>query len=251
MISPPEALKRAQIFAKENPTGVIALVGATASGKTVFSLDIAEKIGRAEILCVDSRQVYRGMDISSAKVQTADMRGIPHHGLNLINPDEKMDAYAFQQYGFGVMEATQKRGNIPILCGGTMLWVDALLRNYDFGEKGEKSARVGEPKWPVLWLGCHWEREKLYARIDARARAQFAAGLIEEAQDLFARYKNLSHNALTSFGYAEIAQYLQGEISIERALEVNQQRNRNYAKRQLTWWRGREEIIWVQPISYS
>ena len=248
-----EIFKKIDAFLKKNPNGVIEILGPTASGKTGFSIEVAKMLGGAEIISVDSRQVYRGIDISSAKILKEEMQGVPHHGLELINPDEVFSVYDFQQYAFHTIEAIQNKGNVPILCGGTMLWLDAVSENYIFLCGGRQSpfqetlpgGGKGTPKWPFLKIGIHWDRQVLYDRINARAVQQFESGLIEETKDVLAKY-NISNSAFTSFGYREIKDYLDGKISYGRALELNQQRNRNYAKRQLTWWRGREDVLWVE-----
>ncbi len=121
-----EIFKKIDAFLKKNPNGVIEILGPTASGKTGFSIEVAKMLGGAEIISVDSRQVYRGIDISSAKILKEEMQGVPHHGLELINPDEVFSVYDFQQYAFHTIEAIQNKGNVPILCGGTMLCLDAV-----------------------------------------------------------------------------------------------------------------------------
>ncbi|MCF7812780.1 hypothetical protein K9M59_04295 [Candidatus Gracilibacteria bacterium] len=224
---------------------IIEILGPTGSGKTGFALDLTQRFKKAEILSVDSRQVYREIDIASAKISTEKQQGIPHHGLNLIDPNQEMSVYEFQQYGFRIIDEILSRGNLPILCGGTMLWLDAISENYQFDASPRvKSDRKGPSRYEVLKIGIHWTREKLYERINARAKKQFDAGLIEETQKILSQY-TLSRSAMTSFGYQEIQHFLKGEIFREEALDLNQKRNRNYAKRQLTWWRGRKDVLWV------
>jgi tRNA dimethylallyltransferase len=121
-----------------------------------------------------------------------------------------------------------------------------VSENYVFSEeKSEKSTRKAPPRDPVLKIGIHWDRKVLYDRINARAEQQFEQGLIEETEKILKKY-TLSRSALTSFGYREIQDFLDGRISRAEALAANQKRNRNYAKRQLTWWRGREDVLWVR-----
>jgi tRNA dimethylallyltransferase len=249
-----EILEKVKTFVEKSPDGVIEILGPTASGKTGFSIEVAtflqENCGKnVEIISADSRQIYRHTDISSAKISEKKMNGIPHHGLDLIDPDEKMTVFNFQKFAFEKIEEIQNRGNFPILCGGTMLWLDAVSENYIFGENSaEKSVARGEPKWSFLKIGIEWNREKLYERLNARATQQFENGLVEETQKILEKFK-LSHNARTSFGYEEIEEFLAGKISRSDAIEKNQKRNRNYAKRQLTWWRGREDIFWLDGES--
>lgn len=240
-----EILQLIKKFAQENANPIIEILGPTASGKTGFSVEVAKKISPSEILSVDSRQIYQEMDISSAKVTAQEMQGIPHWGLDLIRPDATFSAYDFQKYAFDCIDRIRSRGALPILCGGTMLWLDAISENYIFHETpNKKSVQRGKPRFPVLKIGLHWDRKTLYERIDTRAEWQFEHGLIEETEKILKKY-TLSRSALTSFGYREIKDFLDGRIDREEALRRNQKRNRNYAKRQLTWWRGREDVIWV------
>ncbi len=245
-----EILDKVNSFLSKNGNGVLEIVGPTASGKTGFAVELAhwveEKHGKkCEVISVDSRQVFRGCDISSAKVTKEEMKGVPHHGLDIVEPNEAYTVVDFQKYAYQKIEEIQARGNIAIMCGGTMLWLDAVSENYVFtDEPGEKSTERGEQKWPFLKIGMHWEREKLYERLNMRAVMMFEGGMIEETQEML-KTPNLTRSTLTSFGYQEIDQMLRGELTEQEALELNQKRNRNYAKRQLTWWRGREDINWI------
>ena len=239
-------------FLSKNPDGVIEILGPTGSGKTGFSIELAEFLNRkAEVISVDSRQVFRDCDISSAKITPEEMQGIPHHGLDIVNLDEVYNVAKFQQYCFQKIKEIQGRGNVPILCGGTGLWLDAVSENYVFATEKEdsefkKSTTKAAPLWPVFKIGIHWDREILYDRLNTRAQHQFENGLIEETKLITKKYPAITRSAWTSFGYQEVQAYLAGEITYDEALALNQKRNRNYAKRQLTWWRGREDVSWVQ-----
>lgn len=268
-----QILEKSINFLNANKNGVLEILGPTASGKTDFTVKLAqfieEEIGRkSEIIVVDSRQIYRECDISSAKITEEEMCGVPHWGLDLKNPDEHFSVYEFQQYAVEKIKEIQSRGNIVILSGGTMLWLDAISENYVFteeplpeikingedlslsrinlsGKQYKKSPKKAAPLWPFLKIGITHEREVLYDRINKRAIIHFESGLIEETKAILAKYK-CAPNTYTSFGYQEIQDYLDGNTSYEKALEISQQRNRNYAKRQLTWWRGREDVLWLK-----
>jgi len=232
-------------FIAKHEHPVVEILGPTGSGKTSFSVELAKYLEDAEIISVDSRQVFTDIDISSAKVTEEEMQNVIHWGIDLISPEGTFSVVDFQKYAFEKIDAIHKRGFIPILCGGTMLWLDAISENYIFGENPEeKSTERGAPRFLVLKVGIELDREILYKRLNDRAEAHFQYGLVEETQLLREKYK-FSKSALTSFGYKEIMQYLDGEISKDEALVANQKRNRNYAKRQMTWWRGREDIVWV------
>jgi len=244
-------------FLEVHPSGVIEILGPTASGKTGLSIEVSEFLNKnidqeSEVISVDSRQVFRDCDISSAKITTEEMQGVPHHGLDIVNLDEPYNVAQFQQYAFETIEAIQARGNVAILCGGTGLWLDAVSENYQFSETKnteglfDKSTNKGTPKWPVFKIGIHWEREALYERLNTRAVYQFENGLIEETKKVMAAYPEMTRSGLTSFGYQEVLAYLNKEVTYEEALAMNQKRNRNYAKRQLTWWRGRDDVNWVK-----
>ncbi len=245
-----ETLAKVEKFLTKNPQGIIEIIGATASGKTGFSIDLArfiiEKFGKkSEVISVDSRQVFREINISSAKITEEEMQGIPHYGLDLINPNEKFSVADFQKYSFQKIDEIHSRNNIPILCGGTMLWCDAISENYKFAESDqEKSTEKLPPQWPFLKIGIYWPREKLYERINMRAGIHFQSGLIEESEQLLKKWQ-LSPSAKTSFGLMEIEKLKKGKLNLEQAIDLNRKRNRNYAKKQLTWWRGRDDIFWV------
>jgi len=250
--SPEEMLGKSREFIENNPLGIIEILGSTASGKTGYSVYLAKWIEenfaeKCEIISVDSRQVFRDMDISSAKITKEEMQGIPHHGLDLCNPDEEFNVVEFQKYAFAKIAEIQARGNRVILCGGTMLWLDAVSENYIFTEdRTEKSTEKGEPKWPVFKIGIHWKRSRLYRRTDLRSKILFDTGLIEETREILKKYPNITKSAMTSFGYLEIKEYLDGKVDLETTLAKNQRKNRKYAKKQLTWWRGREDVNWVK-----
>lgn len=249
VFSQAEIQKKVHSFLEENTTSVIEILGPTASGKTGFSVFLAhwieKNIGkRCEIISVDSRQVFRGCDISSAKITDEETQGIPHHGIDIADPEETYSVVQFQQYAFEKIKEIHARGNVPILCGGTMLWLDAISENYIFTDNPDaKSTKRGKPLYPFLKIGMHWDRAKLYERLNLRSVQMFEGGMITEAQEML--QKNISKSALTSFGYQEIAAFLDGKLKKSEAIALNQKRNRNYAKRQLTWWRGRKDILWV------
>jgi tRNA dimethylallyltransferase len=249
LFSQAEIEQKVILFLQASPKGVIEITGPTASGKTGFSVFLAQwieqKSGRkCEIISVDSRQIFRGCDISSAKITAKETAGIPHHGLDLADPTETYSVVQFQQYAFEKIKEIQERGNIALLCGGTMLWLDAVSENYIFTDDPDaKSTQRGTPLFPFLKIGMHWDREKLYERLNLRSTQMFEGGMIEEAEKILEQH--ISKSALTSFGYQEIATWKEGKITKEEALTLNQKRNRNYAKRQLTWWRGRDDILWI------
>jgi len=237
-------------FLQKNSRGILEILGPTASGKTDYTVSLTKKIShcfprkKAEVIVVDSRQVFIGCDIASAKISPSETEDVPHWGMDLVAPEKKISIYDFQRYAYQKIEEIFSRGNIPILSGGTMLWLDAISENYHFSEKGIKSNKKNKPLFPVLKIGLHWHRKALYERINERSVWQFENGLIEETKKILDHH-TLSASAITSFGYREIADFLAKKISRETALEINQKRNRNYAKRQITWWRNHSDIFWL------
>lgn len=119
---------------------IVAIVGQTATGKSAVAVELAEKLG-GEIICADSRTIYKGMDIGTAKPSAEDRRRVVHHGLDLISPDQNYSAYDFQQYALAKIEDIQARGHVPFLVGGSGLYVDGVLYGFDFGPAGGQKAR--------------------------------------------------------------------------------------------------------------
>ena len=153
--------------------------------------------------------------------------------------------FQFQQYAFETIKDIQARGKKVILCGGTMLWLDAITENYAFSEtKGEKSTEKNDQLFESLKVGMYWPRPKLYDRINLRVDLQFDDALKEEVENLYKLYPNMTKTAETSTGVQEMKAYLDGMCTLDEAKEINKKRDRNYAKRQLTWWRGRKDILW-------
>lgn len=281
---------------------LVAIVGPTGSGKTALSLVLAERF-QGEIVNCDSVAVYREFTIGTAK-PTADERArAPHHLLDILSPDEFMTAGEYARRGRDVLNDIQSRGRLPIVAGGSGLYLRALLEGLFAGP--ERSAQLRErlreradkkgaehlhrllrrldpaaaekihandmPKviraleiciaarspmtelWKqgrdpltgvrILRLGLNPDRNALYTRINERCRRMFDAGLVDETRELMARFPNAW--ALSSLGYKQAAQYLRGEIDLKLALWAAQQSHRNYAKRQLTWFRREPDVQWL------
>lgn len=275
---------------------VLVLLGPTASGKTALSLRLAHEFD-GEIISADSRQVYREIDVSSAKITPAEMQNVPHHLLDLRSPDQTLNTAEWKELAEKKIRDCHQHHKTPIVCGGTMLYLTALTQNYDFGQSppdltlrthlentsttdlatqlqqlnptdakkinplnqrhlvraieitlSQKQKKKHPPVFSFFKIGIHWPRTELYARINTRAESQFKHGLIAETQTIIQKYHpNLP--ALTSFGYTEIIPYLNGKTTYAEALRKNQQRNRNYAKRQMTWWKNEPDIFWISGQS--
>ena len=279
---------------------LIVLFGATASGKTALSLALAERFG-AEILSCDSVCVYRHMEIGTAKPSLEERARVPHHLLDLYDPDEACTAGDYARAGRAVLADMADRGVLPVVVGGTGLYLRALLDGLFPAPPQDpalrellraRAARRGAgslhrtltrldsaaaerihpndvskviravevslaarrpmtEQWAegrdaltgyrVLRIGLDPPRAELYARIDARATAMFGRGLVEETRGLVERFGD-GCRAFTSLGYAEARQVLAGELTEAEAIGRAQQGHRNYAKRQMTWFRKEGEL---------
>ncbi|HVQ21761.1 MAG TPA: tRNA (adenosine(37)-N6)-dimethylallyltransferase MiaA [Candidatus Saccharimonadia bacterium] len=279
---------------------LLVIAGGTATGKTDLSLAIADAVGDAEIISADSRQVYREMDIGTAKVSVAERERVPHHGLDLVDPDELFTAADFQRHVYGVLPGIAARGHLAILVGGTGLYLRSVGRGVPFDAadadpaiRAELEARLADggvaplvaelqaiapdlaahthlanprrvvralerarivgdrlPEPPrgypaaTAWIGLRRSRTEQDARIEARATRQFAAGLIDEAVGLRARY-GIHPRAFSAFGYFEALAVADGEIDTPTAVGRDIGRTRAYARRQATWFRSEPGIGWL------
>jgi len=283
---------------------VPVIVGPTAVGKTALSLDLAEALG-AEIVSADSRQVYRFMTIGTAKPTPEELARVPHHFIDVRNPDEYYSAGEYQREAREVIENMLAEGRLPVVVGGSGFYLRALfdglfepriadtevkerirerIRREGLASVYEELKRVdpeaaarihpndeqrivralevyeisGKPmstffrekprpaSFEGIWIGLERERDELYRRIDERVDQMFAQGLVDEVRDLLQRGYSPELNALRTVGYREVVDYLQGKISLERAIELVKRNSRRYAKRQLTWFRRDLRIHWVR-----
>ena len=265
-----------------------------------MSLALAESIAGAEIISADSRQVYRGMDIGTAKVSAADRERVPHHGLDLVYPDEPFTAADYVRHATEALQGIASRGGVAILVGGTGLYLRSVARGLPLEETGhdptvratierrlageglhtivaqlrsaapnvaertdlENPRRVvralervmvegdREPPTPrgypgkSAWIGLQVEPSTHRAWIAARARAQFAAGLVEEGGSLRERY-DPSLRAFSAVGYQEAWDYLDGKLTLDGAVDRNITRNWQFARRQKTWFRAEPGVTWL------
>lgn len=273
---------------------VIAVVGATASGKTAYAVELAKKIN-GEIVSADSRLVYRDMNIGTAKPTTEEMQGIPHYMIDIADPTSDYSAGLYVKEAKKSINDILSRGKIPIIAGGTGLYFNILLNKYDlpkvepnyelrenlskltFNElydilheldsdaeieqndkkkiiryieivKGtglplNKACGKSECEYAVEWIGLNFPREILYERINKRVDLMIENGLVDETKFLLKRYGRVP-NIKDTIGYREIIFALDGEMSMDDAVEKLKQNSRNYAKRQLTWFRKNPKIKW-------
>ena len=283
------------------PSPIVGIVGPTASGKTDLALAIARRLP-VEVLVADSRQVYRGMDIGTAKPDAAARAAVPHHLLDLADPDEPFTVADWVQRARELVPEIAARGRLPLVVGGTGLYVSALVDGHDYASQGwspelraeltrrlevegleplaaelerldpaaaaridrrnprrvlralERASAGGGGTIPratpypgrVVLIGLSRSREELYRRTDARARDLFAGGLVEEVATLLDAGFGADLRPMTGHGYREAARLLSGEWTRDQAVEVTATRTRQYAKRQLTWFRRDARIAWLR-----
>lgn len=280
----------------ENKPDVIAIVGATASGKTAYSIELAKEID-GEIISADSRLVYKGFNIGAAKPTIEERQGIPHYMIDIVEPDFEYSAGLYKQQAKKIINDIIKRGKTPIIAGGTGLYIDILLKNYDLPEipadrplreelqkytkddlynklleldsdageiidkndskkiiraieiikttgKSLKTSRGIKPsEYNIKWIGKNFDRKTLYERIDKRVDIMIENGLVEETKGLLDKYGDIP-NITSTIGYREISGYLYDKYSLEEGIALLKKNTRNYAKRQLTWFRKNPDIIW-------
>ena len=290
---------------------MIVLTGPTAVGKTKLSIALAKAVN-GEIISADSMQVYRYMDIGSAKIMPQEMEGVPHHLIDILDPWDEFNVVVFQNRCKECLKGIYERGHIPVVVGGTGFYIQALLRDIDFTENeantekraeleqiaAEQGAEVlhdmlrkvdpvsaemihannikrtvraleyyyltGEPisshnererEKDRAYNSCYFvlndDRQKLYDRIEVRIDEMVANGLVEEVKKLRDMGCDRSMVSMQGLGYKEILAWLDGEITFEEAIEILKRDTRHFAKRQLTWFRREEDVIWVNKDEFG
>ena len=284
---------------------IVVVCGPTASGKTALSIALAKAFD-GEVVSADSMQIYRGMDIGTAKPTLEEREGIPHHMLDVAEPGESYSVSRYVQEATACVEDILSRGKLPIVCGGTGLYIDGLIRGTDFQPAGtdngireelekeweaqgaetmmarlaavdpESAERLhlsdkrrilralevwlatGEtitahnartkaipPRFEAVMIGLNTQpRDILYGRIDRRVDVMLEQGLLQEVQTLLEKGL-LEGTAAQAIGYKELLAHFRGEMTLDAAADLIRQKSRNYAKRQLTWFRRDERVKWI------
>lgn len=231
----------------------IVILGPTGSGKTDVSIKIAKAIG-GEIVSADSRAIYKGMDIGTAKPTREEMQGIPHYGLDLVKPGERFTVADWKSYAEAKIKDIEARGKVPIIVGGTGLYIDALIYDYQF--KGPTGAKIGdfeqktcsdrtEVKGNFLIVGIKWGTEELRERLSKRITQMFCPALYDETKKLVQQY-GWGSQAMKSDIYEYAWKYLQGELTLDEAKKKCFYEDWHLAKRQLTWFKRNPNIIWLE-----
>lgn len=284
---------------------LIAVVGPTASGKTALAVRLAKHYG-GEVISADSMQIYKSMDIATAKPTAEEMDGVRHHLIGFLDPGESFSVSDFVGLAHSAAADIAARGRFPVLCGGTGLYVRSLLENISFTEEKSdpvlremleeryhteggqslideiavydpQTASLLHPSnrkriiraieiyrttgktmseqisasrdvpspYDTIEIGLTFsDRNILYDRINRRVDIMLGQGLVEEARRFFAM--ETGKTAAAAIGYKELRPYLDGELSLEEAVEHLKQETRHYAKRQLTWFRRDRDVHWIE-----
>lgn len=288
---------------REREEHVVVLIGPTAVGKTKTSIELAKRFN-GEIISGDSMQIYRGMDIGTAKIREEEMEGVVHHLIDIRNPDEPFSVAEFQELVRCKITEIHARGKLPMIVGGTGLYIQSVIYDYQFGqvesneklrqelekraaelgpeafhrelalvdpvsaerihpnnvrrviralevfaESGQTIDKAKEDVTPSLLyqvavVGLAMERDQLYERINQRVDAMIEEGLIKEVKHLIdAGYQN--GQAMQAIGYKEWIPYFDGTQDYDTTIQLLKQNSRRYAKRQLTWFRNKMDVEWI------
>ena len=219
-------------------------MGPTGSGKTGASISIARQVG-GEIICADSRTIYKGMDIGTAKPDASEMNGVVHYGIDLVEPGERYTVADWKEYAEQKIRTIKSSGKVPMVVGGTGLYVDALIYNYSFSEDAKKNyTDRTEMDDEYVVFGIKVDSEELRERLKARIDKMFTQELFDETEMLVKKY-GWESQAMKSDIYQYAWAYMQGEISLEKAKELAVLEDYHLAKRQMTWFKRNKNIIWV------
>ena len=290
---------------------LLIITGPTGIGKTSLSIEIAKKID-GEIISADSMQIYKYMNIGTAKIKDEEMDGIPHHLIDFLDLDEDFSVSDFRERAKKIITKLNNQDKIPMVVGGTGLYINSLVYDLNFtrvasdegirarleGIKEEfgneyllnmlqeidpKSAEkinvndtkrviraieiyeiTGKPMsqhnnnfrkinedYDLIIIGLNMDRKALYDRINDRVDIMFEEGLVDEVKGLLSSGYDKNLVSMQAIGYKEIIMYLEDEITLDRAIELIKQGSRNYAKRQLTWFRRDDRVKWFNRDEYS
>jgi len=232
----------------DKETDLLCVIGPTASGKTRLAVSLARKIPGAEIISADSRQVYKGMDIGTGK-DLYEYGEIPYHMIDIAPAGSRYNVYQYQKDFAAAYQDVIRRGGIPILCGGTGLYIEAAALRYDFGKDIPQVDPYLLPSKPYF-IGTMVSREERIRRIDKRLVERLEGGLIEEVRGLLD--SGIAPEDLIYYGleYKFVTQFVTGMISREEMFTLLSNAIHQFAKRQMTWFRGMERdgvlIHWVE-----
>lgn len=235
---------------------LIVVLGPTASGKTEFSVRLAKMIERIEIINADSRQLYASMDIGTAKIRSEDMHDIPHHLLSVLDPKTQANIGWYKKEAMRVIDEIHARGSIPMLVGGSMLYISSIidgLKPNPYRRSGGPPSTVKSPcPYDLSIIGLEVPRQELCRRINERTRTLLNSGWIEEVEGLLKMGYSVEDPGFMACGYREIANKIKNEKCKMKSdlYEEIAAKTRQYAKRQLCWWKRDTRIMWVNPATW-
>ncbi len=298
---------------------VVFIGGSTATGKTSLGVQLAKEHNGA-VISADSRQIYIGMDIGTAKaaprLEIPDTTeglwaipykydGVDHYLMDIVYPNERYTLFDFKTHAYELIKRLQSENILPIVVGGTGLYLDALIANYELkadkaedlevkralearikeegsqklwqelneidpdaageihpnnpryivralelykvtGKTKSENTKTGKPPFNPVLIGISYPREVIYQRVEDRIDIMMQQGLIEETKELLSKY-DPELPSMSSLGYKEIKMYLDNELSLEEATDLFKQKTRNFAKRQITWFKRYEDMTWISP----
>ena len=281
------------------------ICGPTASGKTSLSIRVAQEF-HGEICCCDSMQIYKHLTVGTAKPTEEEKRAVPHHLIDMVEPSTPFNVASYLDAAYEKIEELLSKCVLPVFCGGTGQYVQALQKGFDFegapidrsreealrkefeehGIDGiysrlialdpeckekihpnntkrvihtlalletvsgttkdirEASTKNG-PRYPFVLFAIDWPRDELYKRIDLRVDIMMKEGILEEAEWLLKQDLPSDCTAMQAIGYKELFPYLNGQDTLENCVALLKQHSRNYAKRQLTWFRHMDDVHWI------
>lgn len=290
---------------------LLIIAGPTAVGKTDISIKLAKEID-GEIISADSMQIYKYMNIGSAKISTDEMQGVPHHLIDIIDPSREFSVAEFKTMATSAIDDIIERGKYPIIAGGTGLYINSVICNYEFTgtykdeeyrnylknlaeEKGKdyvhellkdidkesyerlypndlkrviralevykvtkktiseinKGVNLYDIPYDINYYILNMNREKLYDRINKRVDKMLSSGLVDEVVKLKDMGYTSDMQSMKGIGYKEILYYLDNKLSFDEAAELIKKGSRNYAKRQLTWFRKDKRAKWIDKDLYN
>ncbi len=222
---------------------ILCIIGPTASGKTAAAVEIALRLG-GEVVSCDSVQLYRGFDVGTAKPSVKERRGVPHHMLDVAEPEEDWSAGRYAREARVCIEEIGRRGKLPVVTGGTGFYLRALTD----GLTGLPSA---PNNWDFVMVGLHPPRDVLERRIIDRSGAMLRGGLVEETQALLDSGVPEDCAPMCSIGYVQARALIAGTLTPEAALAEIILRTRQYAKRQRTWFFNQTNATWLESFLES
>lgn len=227
---------------------LIVILGATSTGKSSLALTLAEQFD-TEIISADSMAVYKNFNVGTAKPTRAEMERVPHHLIDILDAEEKFSVGEFVRRARPIITELNLRGKIPIIAGGTGLYIQALVEGYELSEGKSLIShykQTGELIYDAIIFGLTGDRAGLYDRINRRAEKMFADGLVDEVRSLIESGISPDAQAMRGIGYKETVEYLRGDATLDETILKVSQATRNFAKRQLTWYRRMKYIRWLK-----